>query len=414
MNMLLKLNDEKTKAPLYLLCTPVITMLTILLAIQLTYGSFNLGILQAYLIFFAINLVQLILNHVLYKRINGGLTIYYAIVLAWTSMLINAKVFEVVVGIVIVAMILIVCEKIFKRKTQTLLVGAIVLLDSVYLLFSNSPDLIITFYGLLQLFVIIHLLWDSIDRKAFTQINIFKIMAIVVLMINSFAIPANIIKFADVSYISIYTQGAIGHMLAVVAMLVLFKVGYFMDWRSKDFKLASAAKNAPRDSSMEIVFYLLSTILYFVGTYGIASADNMILQMIFILTTIAIAVLQTKVLSMNISGDMPLYGLWFVAKYLILTWTILWSFSELSIASAAYSVIGLLISIVCIAIGFKFRIKSIRLYGLVLTIIMVAKFILVDLHEENSITKVIALILGGCLCFLISFIYNKASENYYE
>ncbi len=414
MNMLFKLNDEKTKFPFYLICAPVITLLTIFFVSQLTYGPFKLGILEAYLIFFAINLIQLILNYVLYKRIYEGLTIYYAIVLAWTSMYINVKKFEVLTGIIIVALLLIICEKIFKRKAQPLLVGVLVLLDSVYLLFSSSSHLIITFYGLLQIFVIIYLLWDSIDRKVFTRINVFKIMALIVLMINSFVIPVNIIKFTDISYVSRYTGDAIGYVLAVVLILGLFKIGYFNDWRSKDFELATAASKTPRDFNMELVFYLLSTLLYFIGIDGIAFADKMVLRIIFILATIAITVLQTKVLSVNISGDMALYGLWFVIKHLILTWTILWSFSELSIASAAYSVIGLLISIICIALGFKYRIKSIRLYGLVLTIIMVAKFILVDLYEENSITKVAALILGGCLCFIISFIYNKASENYYE
>ncbi|MGF7145619.1 putative membrane protein [Anaerotaenia torta] len=62
--------------------------------------------------------------------------------------------------------------------------------------------------------------------------------------------------------------------------------------------------------------------------------------------------------------------------------------------------------------GFKLRNKGIRLCGLILTIIMVARFIVVDLNQENSITRVLALIAGGGLCFLISFIYNKLSENY--
>ena len=157
------------------------------------------------------------------------------------------------------------------------------MLDSVYLLFSSSSHLIITFYGLLQIFVIIYLLWDSIDRKVFTRINVFKIMALIVLMINSFVIPVNIIKFTDISYVSRYTGDAIGYVLAVVLILGLFKIGYFNDWRSKDFELATAASKTPRDFNMELVFYLLSTLLYFIGIDGIAFADKMVLRIIFIL-----------------------------------------------------------------------------------------------------------------------------------
>ncbi|WP_429149753.1 DUF2339 domain-containing protein [Anaerotaenia torta] len=71
-----------------------------------------------------------------------------------------------------------------------------------------------------------------------------------------------------------------------------------------------------------------------------------------------------------------------------------------------------IVAIGSISVGFKLRNKGIRLCGLILTIIMVARFIVVDLNQENSITRVLALIAGGGLCFLISFIYNKLSENY--
>ncbi|MBC7959974.1 MAG: hypothetical protein H7X94_08915, partial [Vallitaleaceae bacterium] len=53
---------------------------------------------------------------------------------------------------------------------------------------------------------------------------------------------------------------------------------------------------------------------------------------------------------------------------------------------------------------------SLRLYGLILTIIMVVKFILVDLSQENSITRVLALMFGGLICFGISVMYNKLNK----
>lgn len=411
MNILLKLNDNETRGPIYLSFTPFITLLTIFFASYLTYNSLYLEVLESYLLFFAINLIQLILNYILYKKITEGLTIYYSIVLLLTSIFINYEMFATSTGIIIVALLLIICEKIFKRKGQKILIVLIVLLDSISLLFSNSSDLIISFYGLIQLGVVIYLLWKRIEAKEYCQINVHKTIALIVAMVNCFRIPANIINYMDVSDLSIYTEYAIGHMLAVTVLLGLYQIAYFNNWKSKDFKFLPIANNTSKDETMNIVFYLLSTFLYFVGIFGIALADEIYLHMIFILVTIVVTVLQTKVISTDISGDMPLLGLWFVLKYLILIWTILWSFSELNIATVAYSVVGLLIAIVCIAIGFNFKIKSIRLYGLVLTIIMVAKFILVDLYEENSITKVLALIAGGCLCFLISFIYNKASEN---
>ena len=412
MNMLLKINDNKTKAPFYLSFTPVITLLTIYFAGYITYTYLYLGSLESYLIIFAIHLIQLILNRVFYKKITEGLTIYYTIVLVLTFILINVEIFEMPTGIIIVVLLLIIFEKIFKRKNQPILIGLIVLLDSIFLLLSNSSSLISSFYGLIHLGVIIYLLWKSIDSKEYDNINSFKLITLTVVMINSFAIPANIINYNAPLYLSTYTKGAIGYSLAVIALLGLFKITYFNNWKSKDFKLIPIANNSEKDKTMNVVFYLLSTFLYFRGILGIAVGDEIYVQILFILATIAVTVLQTKVSSTDISGDMLLYGLWFVIKYLILMWVILWSFSRLSIASISYSVVGLLVALVFIVIGFNYKIKSIRLYGLVLTIIMVVKVVIVDLYEENSITKILALIMGGCLCFVISFIYNKVSENY--
>ncbi len=165
------------------------------------------------------------------------------------------------------------------------------------------------------------------------------------------------------------------------------------------------------DKKLEIVLYALTTSLYFYGLWGVTSSNNIIMQLIFTLAVIAVALLQTSIFLQGKLRDNTVTGIWIVLKYLILTWTILGSFLDLGFVSVIYSIAGLIVAIVSITVGFKLKVKSIRLYGLILTIIMVAKFILVDLIQENSITKVLALIMGGGLCFFISYIYNKLSES---
>lgn len=72
------------------------------------------------------------------------------------------------------------------------------------------------------------------------------------------------------------------------------------------------------------------------------------------------------------------------------------------------SVIILAFAIVCIVGGFmlKNKGKCLRIYGLVLSMICVFKFIMVDISYENSIGHAISFLISGVLCFAISAIYN--------
>lgn len=75
------------------------------------------------------------------------------------------------------------------------------------------------------------------------------------------------------------------------------------------------------------------------------------------------------------------------------------------------SVAGLIIALLSIAVGFKLKMKSLRLYGLIITMLMVLKFIAIDLSQENSLIRIIALFIGGIICFGITLLYNKLNKE---
>lgn len=60
----------------------------------------------------------------------------------------------------------------------------------------------------------------------------------------------------------------------------------------------------------------------------------------------------------------------------------------------AYNISRLSGAMAAIWIGLKLALKGLRQYGLILTMLIVTKFILVDLNGENSITRIGALIAG--------------------
>lgn len=411
-NLLYRVLNKRKTIPIYLIISMLTMLLTIIELIYLNFNYLDLRYLDYYVIFIVPNLVQFILNYIFYKNLENYLTRYYVIVLAFTTALINIELYDMPTGIVLAGLLLVISEKVFKRENKSLLISIVIFLDSFFLIFSESDCLVSTFYGIIQLALLIYLLWENSKAKRYDQTNALKSIGIVVVVINGFGIPANIFNYINFANISEYLGSAIGCLIAVATMITLIKIGYFKNWKNDHFKFPGIHNDLEDDKNMESLIYIISTVLYFYGLQGILAADQLIIQMLFMLATIAAALIQTQSLLSGGKHNRSMVGLWMVLKYFMLTWVILRAFSDLKLISVVYSIAGLIVAIGSILIGFKIKNKGIRQYGLVLTIIMAAKFILVDLHQENSITKVLALIAGGILCFLISLIYNRLSKNY--
>ncbi len=72
------------------------------------------------------------------------------------------------------------------------------------------------------------------------------------------------------------------------------------------------------------------------------------------------------------------------------------------------SVAMLVFAIVCIVVGFskRYGAKELRIYGLVLSMICVAKFVMIDISYANTLGHAFSFLISGVLCFGISAIYN--------
>ncbi len=114
-------------APIYLFVGGFATVWTALFISYLSSEYLNLKLITCYLLFFIIHVIQLILNYLLYKRIETWLTRYYAIVLVLASLFINDELFQVSMGVVFVGLLVIACQKILKGGSQYLLIGLIIL-----------------------------------------------------------------------------------------------------------------------------------------------------------------------------------------------------------------------------------------------------------------------------------------------
>ena len=101
-------------------------------------------------------------------------------------------------------------------------------------------------------------------------------------------------------------------------------------------------------------------------------------------------------------------GIYVGLKLTILLWITLSSFEA---ANMIVSVSCFVLAIVGIMIGFAFGFKSLRIYGLVLSIFSVVKLIMVDMSYDNLLGRAVGFFVCGILCFVISLIYNTIDKN---
>lgn len=80
--------------------------------------------------------------------------------------------------------------------------------------------------------------------------------------------------------------------------------------------------------------------------------------------------------------------------------------TELFAQSYVLSLTCMLTALACILAGFIGRVSSLRFYGLILTLVCVLKLVTLDVVGLSPLLRVIALIGGGIICFIVSAIYN--------
>lgn len=134
---------------------------------------------------------------------------------------------------------------------------------------------------------------------------------------------------------------------------------------------------------------------------AVMDTDNEICHCILILLAICIFMANTRNLLGQNKRLWP--GIYIGIKLTVLIVTILSSFDA---ANYVISVSALLFAIISIIVGFRFYFKSFRVYGLILSLLSVAKLILVDISYDNTLGHALSFFVCGLLCFVISLIYH--------
>lgn len=404
-NLFYKLSNKEDIKGVYFILGIISTISIIVFFIKLLFYT-NANFILLMFIMFIVSLSQFIINIVFYKNIEKGLSIYYLILMYISIAFINLDTFNIFAGAGIITIILFIKEKFTDSENNLMLPIIMIIFDTIFInSLSYAKDILVTFVYLLLNMALLGYILKNIEKTKKTLI--YRNLSMFIILFNCFIITEVFFTLTGLSEHIYDLSVGIGHLIAVIMVFVLYKIEFFAVEDDEEEITDKRKANLPFDAGI----YISSTILYFFGLAFLSETNHLIVKFILTISTLAICLMQTYMTIYKKENISSLAGAWFVIKYLLFTWYVMNSFLELPIESVIYSVSGLILSVIAIYLGFRLNIKVTRHFGLAIALLMVAKFIIVDLNGENSITRVISFVVGGVLCFIISIIYNKLSKN---
>lgn len=107
------------------------------------------------------------------------------------------------------------------------------------------------------------------------------------------------------------------------------------------------------------------------------------------------------------SWEEVFYGL----KLTVLAMAVVYGHTQWFDSAFVVSLVSMLTALACIAVGFRYQTRFLRMYGLILTLLCVLKLVTYDVSGLVTELRVAALIGGGIICFLISAIYSYSAKK---
>ena len=98
-------------------------------------------------------------------------------------------------------------------------------------------------------------------------------------------------------------------------------------------------------------------------------------------------------------------------KFTVLPICILDSFSAVNYV---ISISVFVLATLFILLGFKMKLKSLRIYGLVTTMIFAVKLVMVDIKYDNVLGNALSFFISGLICFGISALYSIADKKLFK
>lgn len=152
---------------------------------------------------------------------------------------------------------------------------------------------------------------------------------------------------------------------------------------------------------------LLSSVWNFL--FGLPSTSSTPLDFVVSLGMLILAL--AFVLAMKSYATHSLYGILIPLVLVSVVWQAFNVIRALDNAPWVATLMVLLVGAAAIVLGFRWKAPNMRLTSLVIVIIAVFKLSLIDTGFNDSISRVLSLLIAGLICFALSVLYSKLSAK---
>ncbi|MBQ6697248.1 MAG: DUF2339 domain-containing protein [Lachnospiraceae bacterium] len=179
----------------------------------------------------------------------------------------------------------------------------------------------------------------------------------------------------------------------------LFNIGMLKSVFGRNLRTGEAENPA--------LYHIINAIAMCIGLFMIGDGYEGIWNIFLILTVLGAFFVNAK--NLLDKRDNLFAGIYVGIKFAVLMIVILNSFDTVNYI---VSIACLLMAIGAIVLGFVGQYKSLRVFGLVLSMISTFKLIMIDISYENTLGNAISFFVSGILCFVISLIYNYIDKKW--
>ena len=211
-----------------------------------------------------------------------------------------------------------------------------------------------------------------------------------------FMISLTVIYFMLVDVVDLDYDQTIVFLLWILGAINLaaLKTPFGKSWVTHDDEKAFKIEN-----------YVINGLLMIFGLYLITELSDPAMHFMAVLGTIGLFCINTTNILKKKNAVLSVYlGL----KFTILVMVILSSYDA---SNYVLSICAFIVAIIFIILGFVLDIKSLRIYGLVVSLICVIKLVMVDITYDNTLGHAISFFVSGVLCFVISAVYSVAEKR---
>jgi hypothetical protein len=173
-------------------------------------------------------------------------------------------------------------------------------------------------------------------------------------------------------------------------------------------KITPYGKNWPTnedDKAFRIVTYVINALLMLFSLLVVTEVADDLVHFFAVLGAIGLFCINSANILKKRSAGLSIY---LGAKFTVLVMVILSSYHA---ANYVLSISAFILAIIFIVIGFSLDIKSLRIYGLVVSLVCVVKLVMIDLTYDNTIGRAVSFFISGVLCFVISALYSIAEKK---